>query len=147
MRVAIVGCSRLKLDRPARAEELYTSPLFRKSAELARALSTRRWFVLSAKHGLVWHDDVIDPYDQTLATMTPAERRVWRDRVRWHVNLFIPAEAELVVLAGEQYVRPLRGGGREISEPLAGLFIGQRLRKLNAMLASIADAELQAVSE
>ena len=53
--IYLVACVAAKLDRPAPARDLYTSPWFQK----ARAYVERQggqWFVLSAKHGLIAPD-------------------------------------------------------------------------------------------
>lgn len=72
--VALVACVAGKLEEPAAAEDLYTSVWFR----YARAYAIQhadRWFVLSAKHGLVRPDQRIGPYDETLVRMAIAVRR------------------------------------------------------------------------
>jgi hypothetical protein len=75
-RIGLVGCLKSKLDRPAQARDLYTSPLFRgRRRYVERACD--RWFVLSAKHVLVAPDTVLEPYGQTLKQGGRAERRRW----------------------------------------------------------------------
>lgn len=77
----IVGCGAAKLDRAAPARELYTGSLFR----AARAYAERSglpWRILSAEHGLISPDKVIEPYDRHMKTRFPwphgqkVERRV-----------------------------------------------------------------------
>ncbi len=78
--IHLVACVAGKLDHPAPARELYTSPWFQK----ARAYVERQggqWFILSAKHGLIGPEEVIEPYDETLARMSAAARRLWGARV------------------------------------------------------------------
>lgn len=58
--VGLVGCASQKLKRPAPARELYVSPLFKKASAYAEA-TCDRWYVLSAKHGLVHPDAVLEP--------------------------------------------------------------------------------------
>ena len=80
MRVGLVGCVKSKRSWAAPARELYRSPLFRgRLAWVER--SCDRWFVLSAKHGLVEPDQVLDPYDLTLADLSRASRRTWSSQV------------------------------------------------------------------
>lgn len=50
--VGLVGCTSQKLKRPAPARELYVSSLFKKASAFAER-SCDRWYVLSAKHGLL----------------------------------------------------------------------------------------------
>lgn len=66
------GC-RSKLARPAPAAELYHSILF----QLPRRDVERhadRWFVLSAKHGLLTPEPVPEPYNVALTGLLLAER-------------------------------------------------------------------------
>jgi len=64
----------------SRAEDLYTSPLFRgRRAYVDR--TCQRWFILSAKHGLLEPDDLIEPYDVTLTAQSVSERRSWSELV------------------------------------------------------------------
>ena len=79
-RAILVSCAATKLDHPAPAADLYTSPLFIKSRSYAEA-SGHPWFVLSARHGLVEPRTVLEPYDTKLADLTPSERSAWADRV------------------------------------------------------------------
>jgi hypothetical protein len=58
--VGLVGCSKRKLAQPAPAALLYASPLFRLAARYCAA-SCGRWFVLSARHGLLAPDEAVAP--------------------------------------------------------------------------------------
>jgi hypothetical protein len=131
-RAVLVSCAATKLDRPAPAADLYTSPLFRKARSYAEA-SGHPWFILSARHGLVEPTTVLEPYDTKLTDLTPGERSAWADRVAR--DLFLRGFGGWGVFevhAGDGYARPLRHVlGRialDITEPLAGLGIGRRLQ-------------------
>ena len=76
MRIGLVSCVKSKLARPAPARDLYTSALFR-GARCSVERSCGRWFILSALHGLVGPDEVLEPYEKTLTTATRDERRRW----------------------------------------------------------------------
>src|SRR5205823_5951243 len=65
---------------PAPARELYASPLFRLASRFCSA-TCDRWFVLSARHGLVDPQHVIEPYDVTLPGLNRAGREAWACRV------------------------------------------------------------------
>ncbi|WP_353763501.1 DUF6884 domain-containing protein, partial [Oceanithermus sp.] len=58
-KIVLISCASKKMPHKAKAEELYTSQLFRKSLEYARQLSPEKVFVLSAKYGLITLDDNI----------------------------------------------------------------------------------------
>lgn len=143
--VALVSCSAKKLSRAAAARELYTSALFAKSLVFAERTCSVT-YVLSAMHGLVELDRVLDPYEYSLLQATGVERAVWAARIVQTLFERHGAQAEYVVLAGDAYARPLRAAFSalpdfprsthlidpdQIHEPLVGLQIGERLRWLN----------------
>jgi hypothetical protein len=72
--IALVSCVKSKQTKRAQAKDLYTSPLFRRARRYAEQAADR-WFILSAKHGLLDPLKVIAPYEQTLAPM--ADRKQW----------------------------------------------------------------------
>lgn len=80
MRIGLVGCVKTKLPSPAPAGDLYVSPLFRGRRDFVER-TCDRWFVLSAKHGLVEPQQILEPYDETLAGRPSSELRAWAGRV------------------------------------------------------------------
>lgn len=72
--VGLLGRASQKLRCPAPARELYVSPLFKKASVYAEQ-TCDRWYVLSAKHGLVHPDVVLELYDMRLGSI-PADRRM-----------------------------------------------------------------------
>ena len=127
LEVGLVACSRLNGDRPLSARELYVSPLFR----AARAYAERRygrWFILSARHGLVDPDQMLAPNDLSLRQLTAAEREVWGDRVGAELTDRFPAATVLWFHAGALYrdaIAPVVA--HQVRAPLACLAIGQPL--------------------
>lgn len=130
MRVALIGCGKQKAARTCAARAMYRSPLFQ---------AALRWainhcdvaFVLSAKHGLLALDQLIDPYDETLPR-DAAARAAWGRRVGAQiVGAVGEIEAEVVVLADERYEQAIHIDDPEWEyhwhTPLAGLGIGERL--------------------
>lgn len=140
-RVAFIACCKTKLGVPAAAEDLYRSPLFRKSVQWATRYADD-WYVLSAEHRLVHRRQVIAPYDRTLAKMDADDQRRWRFltwqdvRRTWPVPR--PELPTFIVLAGELYRGAFNAGPVELPHeaPLAGLGIGRRLAWLDAACAS-----------
>lgn len=137
LRVALVACCKNKLPTRAYAESLYTSPLFRLSRAVARAESDR-WYVLSALHGLVKPNTAIDPYDQTLLTMSLAERDSWGRKVVDQLRTVRKWSGPMVLTAyaGSLYVEPFVAAGIPVRQPLAGMGIGQRLKWLSERVKS-----------
>lgn len=125
MRIALVACCGQKLGRAAPACELYVSPLFRKAAAYARTFDS--WFILSAKHGLIRPDAVIEPYDCTLLGMGTAARLAWGRKVADQMAEEGITGAEFVALAGAKYTEPLIRAGVRVESPLRGLGIGKQL--------------------
>jgi hypothetical protein len=135
-RVCLIACSGTKLDEAAPARDLYQGDLFRKS--LLWSQTRERFdstFVLSAKHGLLALDKVIEPYNLTLNNMAAADRRAWACGVASdlvaHLASVQADRIRVVALAGRLYVEGLiellRGTRNvEVERPLMGLGIGQQ---------------------
>jgi hypothetical protein len=136
MQIALVSCVKAKRPSAAPAGDLYISQLFR--ALLANAEATAdHWYILSAKHGLVHPDQVLAPYEQTLNRMPKRERVAWADAVWADLLKVLPADAEVVFLAGARYREGLEDRLREhgfaVTVPLEGLGIGKQLQRLKEM--------------
>lgn len=147
--VVLIGCVKTKADGPARARDLYTSPLFARRRAYAEH-GGRPWFILSARHGLLRPDELIEPYDVALKDQPPAYRQAWG---RWVV---VRLEQELGPLtgrvmevhAGSAYVEairdPLEGAGARMLVRLEGLRQGEQLawyddRPTHARAAEVSD--------
>src|SRR5436309_2341755 len=78
--IALVGC--VKSKRPGRheAQNLYNSTLLTYSRQYAEA-NADRWFILSAKHGLLEPKAVIDSYSGTLKNVAPKIKQRWAQMV------------------------------------------------------------------
>jgi hypothetical protein len=135
MRIGLVSCVKSKLGHAAPDQDLYTSALFR-GARRAVELNCDRWYILSALHGLVPPDRVLEPYDKTLSTASTKERRAWAGRVLEELSTVLgPAmrQTTFEIHAGAAYEgfglsAGLRRSGSTVELPLAGLRQGERLR-------------------
>jgi hypothetical protein len=130
--ITLVSCAAGKCESAAPAAQLYRSDWFTKAKAYAQAQGP--WFILSAKHGLVHPDQVIEPYDTTLMRMSKAERSAWAMKVADQVQLLELQADRCIVLAGRLYRDPLTGflGSwfPAVELPLAGLGIGSQKAKL-----------------
>jgi hypothetical protein len=139
-RVGLVGCAAQKLQRPAPAREIYVSQLFKKASAYAEA-TCDRWYILSAKHGLISPDEIIEPYDMRLGTRDPNSPPIhqWADWVRKQLaaELADVPGATLVALAGVQYQTVLRPCQWPFEIPMQGLGIGQQLGFLTTELGKL----------
>lgn len=136
-RVALIGCGKAKGDAPAPAKDLYTGGLFRAARAHVEAGPYDAWYILSAKHGLVHPDEVIEPYDAKLGSRR-AELERWASRVSRSLLSAVQGhiDAGIVVdtFAGKDYADYLGCGlsymvrpSFTFHKPLAGLQIGERL--------------------
>lgn len=128
--VFLIACSKAKAERSTTARQLYRGDLFRKSVAYAEAEGAR-WFILSARYGLLHPDTFADPYDLTLGQLSPLERLQWGERVAYALP-----SGPLVFLAGKLYREPIlaspmmNGRRSSCTAPLEGLGIGQQKRRL-----------------
>lgn len=128
--VYLVSCVGRKRSYKSAARDLYVSSWFVKARRYVEA-SGSPWFILSAEHGLVRPDALIEPYQRTLNTMMVAERRAWAKRVDRDLVEAVPDLSQVVFLAGERYrqflLQHLAARGVKALVPMAGLRIGEQL--------------------
>ena len=131
LHIGLLACSRGKARHPAPApaRELYASPLFRAARSYAeRQYGPGNWLILSALHGLVDPDTILDPYDLSLRELSAREREAWGDRVAVELTDRFPAGTVLWFHAGTLYrdaIAPVVA--HQVRFPLAGLGIGEQL--------------------
>jgi len=85
--LAIINCKALKQDHACAAEAMYEkSAQFRAQRALLKA-AYPQYAILSAEYGLVWPDQIIEPYDITLyskkTSRLSASSRVLEDKAAW----------------------------------------------------------------
>ena len=132
--VVLVSCVKSKGPHPSPARLLYTSAWFQKVRDIVEA-SGARWFILSARYGLVDPDSEIDPYERTLNTLGVAERRAWANAVLDKLLPELTGVNRVVMFAGHRYrefiIEPLRRRGLEVEVPMANLALGEQLAWLS----------------
>ncbi len=139
--IVVLSCTRRKGHEAAPAEELYTSEWFRKARAYAEATGGR-WFILSAKHGLVEPRQVLAPYEHSLREMPAWRRRCWGRNAAIEIGRRITRPTRVVFLCGSPYREPVleflrycTGHPVEAVAPIEGLGIGQQLAWLTAQIA------------
>ena len=136
-RVGLVSCVSRKRSEAAEAADLYESALFKKAREYVER-HCDRWYVLSAKYGLVDPRRVIEPYEETLNTKPRAEREQWASRVWTDLQSKLNQGDRVILLAGERYredlVPQLVQYGCTVEVPMKGLRIGRQLQWLSRQL-------------
>lgn len=149
MKIALVGCGKEKLGHAAPACELYTGPLFRAARRWAETFADR-WFILSAQHGLLDPDAVIEPYDLKLSQLSREERERWAEWTTAQIAEVRTDDTKIIAFAGGDYINTLRNDGCgawrwSILDPLERLEVGQRLAWFKrAMLAGHAIRRMRA---
>jgi len=131
-RVNLISCAAQKLECRAPARQLYRSPLFRKAAMLAEA-TAMDWGILSAEHGLVLPDQVLDPYDRTLSDLSRDERTAWHTKVLDQVTSRWGEHRSFWIYSGRGYLRFATRLSTTFL-PLHRLGIGERLKNLTSEL-------------
>jgi hypothetical protein len=132
-RIGLIGCVKEKEKRAVPARSLYRSPLFHgRRAYVERTCSS--WFILSAEHGLVHPDRMLEPYDVTLKDEEPSRRRVWSQQVLADLSDLLGdlTGAVFEIHAGAAYrdsglVEGLEDRGAVVEVPAEGLGLGQQL--------------------
>lgn len=135
MRVGLVGCAKSKRSEPAAARDLYDRSALFRGARCYVERSCERWFILSARYGLVRPEQVIEPYDETLTTLPRWERCSWAERVLGELKRELGPDLSGITFeahAGAAYlnsglVRGIQERGGSVEEPLHGLGMGARL--------------------
>jgi len=129
--IVLISCVSKKLDRKSTAENIYTSPLFKKNLTYAKSLKPKEIYILSAEHGLLKLTDVIEPYDKTLNNMRSNEIKEWSEKVINQLkSLTDLRNDEFTFLAGEKYRKFLIPELNNVKIPMKGLKIGKQLQWL-----------------
>ena len=104
-----LSCVKTKAESRCKARDMYISPLFTKSLELAERLDSPNTYILSAKHHLLPLDTEIDPYNETLLDFSADEKKAWADIVIEQMKKAgIDFNAKTYFFAGENYIEYLR---------------------------------------
>ena len=140
--VCLIACTSRKGLYPAPAEFIYRSPLFAAGRSYAEH-RTDRWFILSAKHGLLLPGEQIAPYNESLHDIDDAGRESWARKVHRQLKSRIDSKADVVFLAGATYrshLEPLlQAAGHRTAAPMSFLGIGSQV----AWLQKVAKNEVR----
>ena len=127
--LCLVSCVKTKKAIAAPARQLYTSDWFRKARQIVERMGWR-WCILSAKHGLVDPDQIIEPYDKKLDDMKVDHRREWARDVIGALEPQLAGVQSVVFFASKPYreflANELRGRGIAVHVPMHGLRSGEQ---------------------
>jgi len=133
--IVIAQCTGSKLGVECEAQEMYTaSPYFCKQRNYAENMADR-WFIQSAKYGLLEPTDVITPYNTHAKDIDDPE--AWAKDIAHNLHAQVPTGATVQLLGGKHYVNPLvpilERYGYIVETPLSGLGIGERMAELERL--------------
>lgn len=131
MKIALISCTKLKQDYECPAREMYMpSKLFSKARKHVESKDYDKWFILSAKYGLLDPIDIIEPYNLTLNNMKANDIKDWSISTFNKIINYSPIQIDFY--AGEKYRKyliPLLEQENIICNvPLRGLGIGKQLQ-------------------
>jgi hypothetical protein len=128
--IGLIACTKSKSAKTSPAALLYQSPLFRKSLLYSLGHSDRT-YILSAKHGVLQLDDLIEPYEVSMKHLNSAQRAEWAVKVSLKLTELIKPGDIVHLLAGLDYSRPLlptlQRIGCKVTSPLSGKSLGHRI--------------------
>jgi len=131
-KIVLISCVSQKQLYRSKAKDLYISALFKKNLAYARRLNPDAIYILSAKYGLLDLETEIDPYNQTLNTMSAAENRSWAEKVLQQLGRVADLKQDhFIFLAGEKYRKNLLPHLTSYEIPMEGLSIGRQLQALS----------------
>lgn len=138
MKVALISCTSSKKEYPCKASEMYSpSPRFALAYQYAKQVA-EVVYVLSAKHGLLCENEVIEPYNETLNDKSTAERRSWASGVLKSLEERHSLETDqFIILAGRVYNEFLLSSLKQHSLPLEGQSMGMWIPKLKELLNTL----------
>ena len=131
--LGLISCTKSKKDYPCEASEMYSaSDLFRKA--YSYAIKNYDFVtILSAKYGLLFPDDKIEPYNLTLNNMNASKRKEWAGKVFTQMKNRLKLEdfAKVFFHAGKKYreylIPKLENLGIRCEVPLEHLGIGEQM--------------------
>lgn len=142
-KIVLIACVSQKGDKKAKAKDLYRSTLFKSSLAYAYKLKPDRIFILSALHHLIGIEEEIAPYDVTLSNIPKGKRKpglrilTKEEKVEWGkkvldqlTRLVDLTNDDFVILAGQEYIKPIEDAIPHLINPLKGLRQGERVKFL-----------------
>jgi hypothetical protein len=131
--LGLISCTKRKKDYPCKASEMYSaSDLFRKAYHYC-SKKYDSVAILSAKYGLIYPFEEIEPYDVTLNNMSIDQVKKWSDQVfqQFLVKIELHGLSRVYFHAGKRYrqylIPMLRRMDIQCEVPLENLSVGRQL--------------------
>ena len=146
-KIVLISCVSSKNNSKARAKDLYISQLFKSSLAYSYSLNPDKIFILSALHHLLDLETEIEPYNVTLSNipkskrkkglivLSPAEKIDWGKKVVEMLSERTDLQNDqFIILAGREYIKPIKPYIKKIDDRLHGLRQGERVKYMKANL-------------
>jgi len=129
--IVLISCAKekKKVLGKVRAEDLYISPLFKKSLTYAKQLTTtKNIYILSDKYYLLSLDEEVEFYDVLLKDKTD-----WGEKIVEQLREIADLQKDrIIILAGKDYVKPIKDRLVNVELPFDGVRgNGEMLQRLN----------------
>ena len=141
IRICLISCVSQKTNYKNPCKDLYISPLFKKTwAYVSQIERPHGVYILSALHGLIRYDTVIEPYDKTLLDMSKEECLEWAEKVKKQLTeTFVKdgrtlEDYHFLIFAGSKYYENLLDFFPDKELVFGTLPIGKRLGALTTSL-------------
>ena len=141
IRICLISCVSQKTNYKNPCKDLYISPLFKKTwAYVSQIERPHGVYILSALHGLIRYDTVIEPYDKTLLDMSKEECLEWAEKVKKQLTeTFVKdgrtlEDYQFLIFAGSKYYENLLDFFPNKELVFGTLPIGKRLGALTTSL-------------
>jgi len=100
--IGVINCGTAKAITAAPARELYVGCYFLTCREFIEA-RCETWVILSARHGVLLPEQIVEPYEATLVRMRKQARDEWAERTRAHLDDLFGAKAHYLTTASLLY--------------------------------------------
>jgi hypothetical protein len=133
--IILIACVAKKLDKPSPAKDLYCSQWFKTAWTYAKETKCEI-YLLSAQHGLIDPNEILEPYECDPRKKKQAERIAWQKMVIRQLKQLAPSGTQFKIIGGKRYFNgikeSLENDSYEVSTPLKGLGIGWQLNWLKS---------------
>jgi hypothetical protein len=143
IKICLISCVSQKTNYPTKCKDLYISPLFKKTWNYVTDIEKPQGvYILSALHGLIRYDVMVEPYDKTLLDMSKDESLEWAEKVKKQITeTFVKdgrtlEDYQFQIFAGSKYYENLLDFFPNKELVFGSLPIGKRLGALTSSLNS-----------
>jgi cytoplasmic iron level regulating protein YaaA (DUF328/UPF0246 family) len=139
-KIVLIACASKKRPHKSKAKDLYVSQLFKYSLAYAYTLNPDKIYILSALHHLLDLETEIEPYNVTLSNIPKSKRKEglrvlnrdekaeWGKKVVEMLSKLTDLQNDqFIVLAGQEYIKPIKTHIKNIDDKLRGMSIGERI--------------------